>query len=119
MTDAEIIQNFIEKTKDNAIIWKRIVRATTDSRLNVMYKCSFVEEETIELAPNRYTDAVTFSTRYSYKLSFIDKNNFCYKSIAPLIGQIEHTYLSQLFDLVGKRIDNLDEKLSSFFGQKK
>ncbi len=116
MTDIEIVNKFIEKTNKGEILWVRSVKNASDPKLSVSYFCSFVPGEKIELVPTRYTDSYTLQTKYSYKMNFVDKTGFCYKSIAPLASDLEFNLLQTLFKNIETRSADLDNKLKQFFG---
>lgn len=95
MTDREIIKKFIEKTELGLIKWFRYVKNTGDPKLNVSYKCNFVEGEMVEISNTKFTDYNTLGPRYSFRLSFFDKTNYCYKKISPQTSDAEYYSLKK------------------------
>lgn len=118
MEDIKIIDRFIEKTGDKTIKWRRIIKALGDPKLNVSYRCDFVPGEYVEIAPVRYSDTSAMLIKYSYRLSFFDNQNFCYKSIFPKKQDPSYESLNQLYNLIEEMAANLDEKLATFFANK-
>lgn len=116
MTNTEIIKKFTEKTNAGEIMWMRVIKASNDPKLSVSYTCSFVPGEHIEIMPTRYTDSYSLQTKYSYKLNFVDKTGFCYKSIAPLNNSEEFNLLESLYKIIENRSADLENKLRLFFG---
>ena len=118
MEELQIIKNFYESTDKGSVKWIRVVKNTSDPKLNSVYRCDFVQGEHIEIAPTKYLDANQFSYKYSFRLSFYDSNNYCYKNISPKSGEALSAELSKLYDLIEGKIANLDEKLNLFFNNK-
>lgn len=117
MNNSDIIAKFTAATRAGEIVWNRNIKTSSDSRLNVSYTCDFIEGEKVEIAPTRYIDSTTLRNKYSYRLSFFDQKNYCYKSISPKDYESDYYALEQLFNLIEEKMADLDNKLSKFFSR--
>lgn len=114
MTQEEIIQKIIEKTKDNNIVWRRGHIVANNMP---WYTCSFVDDDVIKIVPStkliqdinfRYKNVIT------YRLEFSKSDGFIYETIEDSYESSINNKLSELYKAIEGKEFRFEDKINLF-----